>query len=615
MRTVLERLRQHARERPEDAAYRERTGDGWRAVGWRAYDEQVRRVAKALVALGVETQETVGLLGVNRPAWAVGCLGAQAARAVPVGIYQTCSAEQVAYIASHAEMRVIVVDSVDQWRKITAHRAELPRLVAVVAMPEIAADEVEGAAAGDRLFLSWRDFLARGDGADETEVEARFEAISRDDLGSLIYTSGTTGRPKAVMLSHGNLVETCRIGAVLHDLHPTDSLISYLPLAHIAEQMLSVHMPTYIGYSASYVDAPEDLLDALQALEPTVFFGVPRVWEKIHAGIAEKLRAAPSSRRRLASWVLKVGRARCDALDRGRPPSLGVRLQWALADRRVASKVRARLGLGRVRIAASGAAPLGRDVIDFFAGFGVRILEVYGLSECCGPGTWNRHDLCRAGTVGPPIPEVEVRLVGETAEAGGEAGGSGEGEVLLRGPNIFQGYCKDPEATAEALDADGWLHTGDLGRLDEAGCLTITGRKKDLLITSGGKNIAPSGIEAKLKQIELVGDALVLGDRRRFIAALLTLDEDALAGFAAQHGLDASDPATLARNPRVDEAVQRSVDQVNETLARVESVRAFRILPRRFSVDEGELTPTLKPKRRVIEEHWAREIEDLYRPR
>lgn len=597
MRTVLDRLQEHARDRPDDPAYGERSSAGWRTVGWRAYCDQIDSFAASLIALGVEAQEVVCILGVNRPAWAIACLGSQTARAVPVGIYQTCSAEQVAYIAAHAEARVIVIDGLEQWRKIDARRDEMPGLRAVVAMPGVDVSNTTH----DELLLSWDDFVAHGREVDDDTVAARRAAVTRDDLGSLIYTSGTTGRPKAVMLSHGNLVDTCRVGAVLHDLHPTDSLVSYLPLAHIAEQMLSIHMPAYIGYRIDFVDAPEDLLGALQERTPTVFFGVPRVWEKIHAGIAAKLQAASPAKRRLADWTLRVGRRRADALDRNDDPSLATGLQWALADRLVASKVRAALGLSRVRIAASGAAPLGRELVDFFAGLGVRVLEVYGLSECSGPATWNRHDLTRAGTVGPPIPEVEVRI-------------AADGEVLLRGPNVFQGYFKDEGATAEALDDQGWLHTGDLGAIDEAGCLTIIGRKKEILITSGGKNIAPAGIEAKLKRIPLVGDALAIGDRRRFVGALLTLDEEGLGAFLAERGRESElgGAVDFSRDPEVLQAIRSGVEAVNESLARVETIRDFRVLPRRLSAERGELTPTLKPKRQVIEERWAEEIESMY---
>ncbi|MCP5110971.1 MAG: long-chain fatty acid--CoA ligase, partial [bacterium] len=367
-----------------------------------------------------------------------------------------------------------------------------------------------------------------------------------------------------------------------------------LPLAHIAEQMISSHLAISSGFEVYHAASLERLADNLRQVKPTIFFGVPRVWERLHAAVTGKLEAASLWRRRLAFWALGIGRQAASCQLRGEAVTGWLALRNRLAQKLVLSKVCDKLGMSRIQLCSSGAAPIRYDVLEFFASLGVVIYEVYGLSETCGPGTWNHAGLTRLGTVGPVLPEVELKV----AE---------DGEVLFKGPNVFLGYFKDPAATAEAL-AVGWFHTGDLGQLDEDGFLTITGRKKELIITSGGKNIAPTGIEAALKKIDLVAEAVVIGDARRFLSALLVLEDEAIARFVAKHG--------ISGEPREDQrliaALQRQVDAVNATFARVESIREFRILPRPFDIEHGELTPTMKLRRRVIAENWAEVIEEIY---
>ena len=586
--TVLTHLDAHAAERPDDPAFAAKLGDEWIVTTWSQYRDLVRQAGRAFLALGLKPGGTVGILAFNRPEWAIGCLGATAAGGVPVGIYQTCAPNQVGYIVGHAESRVVIVEDAEQWQKVRQVRGELPALKHVVLMAGAEIDEP------DPMVLSWEDLMAGGLEVPESELDGRLRGLESGDLATLIYTSGTTGTPKAVMLSHGNLVETCRIYGGLHRIGSGERLISYLPLAHIAEQMLSVQMAAYVGYAIYYAESVEKLAQNIVEVEPTIFFGVPRVWERVHSAVAAKLQAATGLRGRLAAWALGVGRRAARAWDRGEPLSGLSALRHRLAERLVLSKVRARLGFRRLVFGASGAAPINREVLDFFAALGVYVYEVYGLSESCGPGTWNHAGKHRLGTVGPAPEEVEVRI-------------ADDGEVLFRGPNVFQGYYKDPEATAEAL-VDGWLRSGDLGALDGDGFLTITGRKKELIITSGGKNIAPAGIEAALKDLELIAEAVVIGDGRRFLSALLTLDGDAVARFASEQG--ATEP--FHEDPRITAEVERGVEEVNRRFARVETVRKFRILPRNFTLEDGELTPTLKIKRRVVAERWAEVIEEMY---
>ncbi len=584
--TTLSRLREHAAKRPGATAYAAKAGGDWVTTSWRDFDLQVRQVGRALIALGVPPGGTVGILGFNRPEWTLSYLGAMAAGAVPVGIYQTCAANQVGYIASHAEMRVVVVEDEAQWHKLQEVLDDLPALEHVVRMT--------GEADDDRV-LAWEDLLARGEDAGEAALEERLAALRPDQLATLIYTSGTTGTPKGVMLSHANLIETARICDGLHGLGGEDRTLSYLPLAHIAEQMITIHLAVYSGFAAYYAESIDQLASNLRETEPTIFFGVPRVWERIHAGVLGKLETAPALRRRLALWALDAGARAAERRLAGEPVAGLLAFQARVADKLVLSRVRAGLGMGRVALAASGAAPIRRDVLDFFAAVGVPIYEVYGLSETCGPGTWNYAGVFKLGTVGPVLPEVELRI-------------AGDGEVLFRGPNVFAGYFKSPEETAEALAGDGWFHTGDLGELDDEGFLSITGRKKELIITSGGKNIAPAGIEAALKRIELVGEAVLIGDARKFLSALFTLEEEAAGRFAAEHGIEGA----VHEDARLLEQLRLAVDEVNASFARVEQVRKFEVLPRSFSVEEGELTPTLKLRRRQIAESWAEVIERIY---
>lgn len=534
------------------------------------------------MALGLEPGGTIGVLGFNRPEWSKCVLGCMSAGGAAAGIYTTNAPEQVRFILDNCGARVIVVENAMQLAKVVEVWDRLPHLKHVVVMDSANGDDVTGEPVHGPNVLAWPDFLALGEQVLNSALDGRLNAIQDDDLATLIYTSGTTGEPKGVMLSHANLIETVRIVATPFGLDASDSGLSYLPLAHIAEQMMTIHTPAYTGSQIYYVESPEKLLDNLKEVRPTLLFGVPRVWERLYAGIQGKLQQATGVKRALGQWAVNTGRRAAVAEHAGNL-GRGLALKRAMADRLAAAKVRRALGFDRLRMGISGAAPIARENLEFFAALGIPIYEVYGLSETTGPLTWNIPGRTRLGTVGPPLSRVEIQL-------------GDDGEVLARGPNIFMGYLNNPQTTAEAMDG-GWFHTGDLGSIDDDGYLTITGRKKNLLITSGGKNIAPESLETALKAIELVSEAVVIGDGQRFVAALLTLDEEAAERFAGQD--------LLAE-------VQKGVDGVNAQISRVENIRQFRVLPRQLSVDEGELTPTLKVKRRVVLEHWAHLVEEIY---
>jgi long-chain acyl-CoA synthetase len=398
------------------------------------------------------------------------------------------------------------------------------------------------------------------------------------------------------MLSHANLASTAKNGEKLFKLTPNERSLSYLPLSHIAEQMFTIHTAATVGYPIYYAESVDKLAENLREAKPTLFFGVPRVWERFYDGVNARLAEAHGVRQRLLVWAQGIGRRVSALRNEGKEPHGLLALQYRLADRLVLSKIKTALGMEQARIAVSGAAPVDRRILEFFSGFDIIIYEVYGQSEGCGPTTFNRPGATRLGTTGQAWPETEVKL-------------ASDGEVLFRGPNVFMGYYKNPEATADTL-IDGWLYSGDLGQFDEDGYLSIVGRKKEIIITSGGKNIAPVNIEAACKNLELVADAVVIGDGRKYLTALLTLDEAAVQRFIEAQGIN---PPELHTCPDVLAAVQKGIDEeVNPLFARVENVRKFTVLPRTFSIETGELTPTLKLKRRVVNQNFHDEIEAMY---
>ena len=568
-------------------ALRWKEAGAWRTATWGEYRDRARRTARALIALGVEPGRGVAIMGFNRPEWFLADLGAIHAGAVPTGIYTTSTAEQVRYIAEHCEAAVVVVEDARYLELFAALRPSLPRLRAIVAMEGVASE-------GD--VYSWDDFERLGDGGAESELEARLAAQRPEDPATLIYTSGTTGAPKAVMISHRNITWLGAATVEAFGLVPEDRFLSYLPLSHIAEQCVSVYMPMVSGGCTAFAESLEKLPENLREVRPTVFFGVPRVWEKIQAKMQAAGAEAPWLRRQIVAWARSKGLAGGYAAQQGRPlPPF-----HAFAKKLVFDKVRERLGLDQARACLTSAAPISLGTLEFFLSLGIPILEVYGMSECTGPATFSLPGRFRTGRAGFAIPGTEVRI----AE---------DGEVSMRGPHVFLGYYKDEAATRETRDAEGWLHSGDIGELDADGFLRITDRKKELLITSGGKNVAPAPIEARLKTIPGVAQAVLVGDRRPYCAALLALDAERVAEVAARAGSPARDVAAAREDGAFRAYLEAEIEKLNATLARYETVRRFALLPGELTIDSGELTPTMKLKRRVVHERHAAAIEELYR--
>ncbi|MFO0755886.1 MAG: AMP-dependent synthetase/ligase [Byssovorax sp.] len=585
--TIPSRLFKQAEARPGAPAYYRKADDRWAPTSWKDYATLVRRAGKSLIALGVPAGGTVSILGFNRPEWVIFDVAAMCIGAAPAGIYTTCSPSEVRYIIHHAESKVVLLENAGQWEKVLKELDNLPLLEQVVMM--------EGAGAIDHpKVMSWEAFLAKGDSLDDQRFKERLDALEPSGLATLIYTSGTTGPPKGVMLSHENLAWTASYAERMKITVADDTTLSYLPLSHIAEQVFTIHGSLTSGYAVYFAESIEKVPDNLKEVQPTLFFGVPRIWEKFYAGIRQKMSEAPPLRQKIAELAMKIGRAYHAEKNEGREPSFLVKQGYAIASKLVYSKLKPAIGLGRGRFLVSGAAPIAREVLEFFMGLDVVVQEVYGQSEDTGPTSFNLPGRLRLGTVGPPIDGVTVKIADDD-------------EILVKGPNVFLGYYKDPEATAATLK-DGWLYSGDLGKFDDKGFLMITGRKKEIIITAGGKNIAPKNIEAALKNHKLISEAVVIGDRRKYLTVLLTLDPEAAAIFMKQKGLS-GDAHTL---PAIHEEVQKAVDEVNSDLARVETVKKFTIVHRPFGIDTGELTPTLKVKRNIVYKNFEKEIEAMY---
>lgn len=586
-----------AARRAKHVALRRKRFGIWQRITWEEYAAQVRTVANALLALGVQHGDRVGVIGENRPEWLFADLGIQSIGAATTGIYTTSSPEQTHYILDHSGCRVFIVEGEEQLDKALEIRGQLPELKHIVVM------DTEGLRAfRDQQVLMWDQFLAIGKDHARREpsaVDERMAAIRPEEMAVLIYTSGTTGPPKGAILTHRNITWTTDVMDKANPLYPEDELLSYLPLSHIAERQFSVFLPIRWGYAVNFIENVDTVMQNLAEVTPTVMFGVPRIWEKIFSGVT--LRVKENDLLKRSMYWLAIGLSR-EAVRRrfsGRPIPAWMRAAARLGDLMVLSPLRHRLGLHRVRLAYSAGAPISPDLIEYFWSMGVPIREIYGQTEDCGPTTMHQGNAIKPGTVGHPIPGVEVKI-------------APDGEILVRGENVFAGYFREPEATAAVL-REGWLHSGDVGEIDSEGHLRITDRMKDLFVSSAGKNIAPQYIENKLKASPYVNDAIAIGDRRRYIVALVVIDEENVTKWAQDRRIPFTTYSDLAGNPDVRTLIEEEVAAVNRTLSSPEQVRRFAILQKRLYAEDGEVTATLKVKRKAIMEKYGDVVEELYR--
>ncbi len=577
------------------AHLRFKRGEAWHDISSAELRRAVEELSMGLRAIGVDRGDKVGILSENRPEWAFADLATLTAAAVDVPIYATLTPQQVLYILNDSETKVLFVSTPVQARKVQEIRAQATHLQHVIRMEEMPADAAAGTLSIDEVREKGRPALA----ADPQAVRTRAGEVRETDLATLIYTSGTTGDPKGVMLTHRNLVSnTVGSSEVFAAMGKDDVALSFLPLCHVFERMSGHYLMLLQGCSIAYAESVEKVPANMVEVRPTVMCSVPRLYEKMYARVHEKVASDPPVRQKIFRWAVGVGREMFrHQIDRT-TPGLLLRAKFAVADKLVFSKIKERTG-GRLRLFVSGGAPLAREIAEFFGAAGLLILEGYGLTETSPVITVNRPEAIKPGSVGLPIKDVEVKI-------------APDGEILTRGPHVMKGYFKKPDATAEAIDPDGWFHTGDIGVIDERGFLTITDRKKDIIVTSGGKNIAPQPIERLLKSSPLVAEVVMIGDRRNFPIALVIPAFEALEKWAREKAFPFASREELIARPEVVALYEQVVKETTGHLAQFERIKKIALLPREFSIETGELTPKLSVKRRVVEQKYKDVIDRLY---
>lgn len=585
--TIVTRFRRRVTSGPRRSAMRHRVGDKWVDITWGDYGAAVDEVAAALIDMGIEPGDRVAILAANAPSWHIADMAILTTGAISVPIYPTSSSSQVAYTIADSGSRVIFVADGEQVAKVLLHEERYPHLERIVIF-----DDTSGLDRPERI-TSFAEFRSSGDAQ---IVAERAGAVAPSDVATLVYTSGTTGPPKGTKLTHSNITWTIDAVDEMVGLRSDDRMLSYLPLSHIAERITSHFGMLVAGgetwFARSLASVPEDL----RACRPTVFMAVPRVWQKLHDTILDQLDSMPIS---LAGLFDRAAKAKPDP---GQPRwSVGGVVNSATlfaVDRTLGRMVRRKLGLDRARLLVSAAAPIHPDLVHWFHGIGLPIAEVYGQTEDSGPATLNPPDAIRIGSVGLPLPGLELKV-------------AGDGELLVRGGSVCAGYHQLPDATRELIGRGGWMHTGDLARIDDDGYVWLTGRKKDLIINAAGKNIAPAEIEAHLSMAPLIGQAVVVGEGRRFLTALIALDGDAAADWARRHG-SFSDVTDLVHDDTVRAEIGASIDRINQRHAPAEQIKYWRLLPEQLTIENNELTPTMKVKRNVVTERHQDLIETMY---
>ncbi|HZN15070.1 MAG TPA: AMP-binding protein [Acidimicrobiales bacterium] len=590
-RTLPELLLQRATEQPDRVALREKTLGRWREITWADYAARAAAVGAGLRALGVGAGERVAIHSENRPEWLLADLGAQGIGAISVGVYPTSPAAEVEYLLGHSHTRVVVVEDEEQLDKTLAVRKRLKALETIVVIDTRGVRDLD-----DPMVMTFAELEDLGRA---NPIDGWGTAAATDAVAMIVYTSGTTGPPKGAMLSHDNLLHAANTFAAAFTTGPEDEVLSYLPLSHVAERLVSLIDALKGGYTVNFGEGGESFAVDLREIQPTFFLGVPRVWEKMLATV--EIRMADASRLKRVLYRVAVARGRKLAPKRMRGrlgPIDGAiaALLWILAFR----SLREKLGLSRVRVAVSGAAPIAPQVLEYFWALGVPVREGYGQTEGSALATYTPADDVRIGKVGKALPGVELRI-------------ADDGEILLRSNGVFVGYLDDKAATAATIDADGWLHTGDVGDLDRDGFLTITDRKKDIIITAGGKNVSPSEIENMLKVSPYVREAIVIGDKRKYLTALIGIEADTVGNWATRQGVAYTTYRDLSERPEVKTLIATCLEGVNAQLAQVETIKRFELLPKELDPEEGELTATQKVKRAAIAKEFAPLIDGMYK--
>jgi long-chain acyl-CoA synthetase len=581
--------------RGERTAFREKDLGIWRATSWRDYGERARAVGMGLVKFGLSHGQVVSVLAETVPEWLYVDMGTMAVGGVSNGIYPTDSAKQVEYILNDSRTRFLFVENEEQLDKFLEVRERCPDLVKVFVF------DMEGLADfTDPMVMSFDELLQLGrdyDKANPTLWEKLVDSSKAEELALLVYTSGTTGPPKGAMLSHRNVIFQLKNADAFIPLEKDGEQLAFLPLCHVAERTFTAFLPLRSGAIANFAESVETVPDNIREVAPTTFFAVPRIWERFYSGIAIRMKEATWIGRKAYQWAIGLGLKVAEAELEGRKPDPMLKLGYRIADWLVLDNIKRAIGMHRVKFAGTGAAPIAPDLIKWYRALGVDMREVYGQTENCGLAT-GMPDRIKLGTVGITAPGTEARI-------------SSEGEILLRGPHLFLGYLNQPEKTAETL-RDGWLHTGDVGYLDNEGYLKITDRMKDIIITAGGKNITPSEIENQLKFSPYISDAVVIGDKRKFLSCLVMIDYDNVAKYAQDQNVPFTDFASLCRSREVNDLIWSEIERVNQNFARVETIKKFRLIEQQLTAEDDEVTPTMKLKRKFVNEKYKGMIDGMY---
>ena len=577
-------------------ALREKEFGIWQEISWNEYCRHVRHFCLGLMELGLNRGNHVSIFGENEPEWLYADLGIQSAGAVAVGVYPTNPAKEASYVIGHSESIFVICDNQEQVDKVLEARDQLPLLQKIIVT------DMKGLRRyTDPMIMSYEAVEELGrktEAKDPDKYYRTVDQINAEDVAIMVYTSGTTGPPKGAMLSHDNVVQFLKAQSQVIPQYDTDEIVSYLPLCHVAERMMSVFFPINSGATVNFAESVETVTFDMREILPTFFLAVPRIWEKMMAGIIIKMKDASWFKRKMYAIFTPVGEKMAAARINTEAIPLVLRIKYGMGYLMLFRHLKKELGLLRARIAVSGAAPIAPEVLQFFHSLGVPIMEGWGMTEETGIGTINLPDDIKLGTVGKPIPGVEIKI----AE---------DGEILLRCNHIFVGYWKDPAATAKTV-VDGWLHTGDVGELDDEGRLKITDRKKEIIITSGGKNIAPSEIENRLKCSPYINEAIVIGDGRKFLSALIQIEYDNVGKWAQEQGIAYTTFKSLSQNPQIYELIQKEVKEANKEFAQVETVKKFRLLEKELDHDDDELTATLKLRRKTVNQKFGHIIEEMY---
>lgn len=592
--SLAEMFYQTCSKKPERVGMMYKSGGSYQPITFGEMKKAVEKLAAGLASIGVKKGDKVILLSENRYEWAFSDYAILTNGAATVPVYPSLLPHQIKYIINHSDAQVVIVSNKDQFDKVREIEGELAQVKTIISM--------ENVGASGEKYLRWSDLQTRGEGylKDHPDyLENALKKITRDDLASIVYTSGTTGEPKGVMLTHGNFLSNVEAANhVLENEFGEEIFLSFLPLCHVFERMVGHFLANYISATIAYAESIDTVPQNLLEVRPTLMAAVPRFYEKVYARIQESLEDAPALRKKIFNWAVAVGKESLKYKSRGLEMPGGLKFKYNIADKLVFSKLKTRVG-GRIKYFVSGGAPLNKEIGEFFTGAGLTILEGYGLTETSPVISVNRPKRFKFGTVGFPLENVEVKI----AE---------DGEILARGPNVMKGYYKNEAATKEAIDPEGWFHTGDIGLFDEEGFLVITDRKKDIIVTAGGKNVAPQYIEGQLTNSRFIEQAVVIGDKRKFCSALIVPALEPLQKFAQEKGIAYSSTSQLLEHPEVIKLYEQEVAAVNKNLASYESIKKFALIEQPFTIESGELTPTLKIKRRVVEQKYADIIEKLY---